>query len=219
LITILAHDLRIPLTPLGGRINMLQLRAEREAHEANRRDAIAMQQAVEHLDQIIGDLLDTSRLEQGIFELDRKETDLVALIRQCITTIEDPAFAIELSAPPQLIAMIDPARIRQVLENLLNNARVHARSTVPVRLEASLETGDDGDCALLSIRDFGPGIPSDLLPRIFSRFSFGRGSRGLGLGLYLARGITVAHGGTLTVESELGHGSTFHLRLPTTSRS
>lgn len=67
---------------------------------------------------------------------------------------------------------------------------------------------------MLSVRDAGPGIAPNLLPTLFDRFSRGSGSAGLGLGLYLARGIVEAHGGTLTVQSRLGQGTTFYLSLP-----
>lgn len=67
---------------------------------------------------------------------------------------------------------------------------------------------------MLSVRDAGPGIAPNLLPTLFDRFSRGSGSAGLGLGLYLARGIAEAHGGTLTVQSRLGQGTTFYLSLP-----
>ena len=81
-------------------------------------------------------------------------------------------------------------------------------------LELNVEAREDGEWAALAVRDQGRGIPTDLLPTLFTRFARGPRSTGLGLGLYLARGIAEAHGGFLTVETAVGKGTTFWLALP-----
>ena len=81
-------------------------------------------------------------------------------------------------------------------------------------MEVDGEEREDGAWALLTVRDSGPGIAPELLPKLFTRFARGEGSQGLGLGLYLARGIAEAHGGTLTVDSTPGKGTRFVLALP-----
>ncbi len=214
LITILAHDLRAPLTALKGRVLMLQMRARQDGHKAYLQEAAAMQRATNRLERMIADLMDTARLEQGIFTLTPTVVDLAALARETAATLQTEGNEIVVRAPAALAAEVDPDRVRQVLENLLENARRHSPKGVAVILEVGTEVHEDGNWAVVTVRDFGPGIAPELLPNIFARFAAGRGTKGLGLGLYLARGIAEAHGGTLTVSSSPGAGATFRLALP-----
>jgi signal transduction histidine kinase len=114
----------------------------------------------------------------------------------------------------RIVLEADGARIRQVIENLVSNAQRYSPDGVAVLIEGSTEQREDGQWALLSVRDRGPGIASEMLPRLFSRYSSGDTGGALGLGLYLARGIAEAHAGTLTVESTPGKGASFTLALP-----
>lgn len=214
LITILAHDLRSPLTALIGRIFILRTRAEREGHQANLHDVTAISQTTNRLERMITDLLDTARLEQGIFALTPTVVDLAVLVRETVVALQTREGEIEMRTPDELPAMVDPQRIRQALENLLSNARRHSPPEAPVIVELGIEDHEHGSWAVVSVRDTGPGIAPEILPRIFTRFASSAGTKGLGLGLYLARGIAEAHGGTLTVESSLGQGATFHLAIP-----
>ncbi|PLS77800.1 MAG: histidine kinase, partial [Chloroflexi bacterium] len=214
LITILAHDLRAPLTALKGRVLMLQMRARQDGHQAYLQEAAAMQRATNRLERMIADLMDTARLEQGIFTLTPTVVDLAALARETAATLQTEGKEIVVRAPAALAAEVDPDRVRQVLENLLENARRHSPQGVAVILEVGTEVHEDGNWAVVTVRDFGPGIAPELLPNIFARFAVGRGTKGLGLGLYLARGIAEAHGGTLTVSSSPGAGATFRFALP-----
>ncbi len=214
LITILAHDLRAPLTALKGRVLMLQMRARQDGHQAYLQEAAAMQRATNRLERMIADLMDTARLEQGIFTLTPTVVDLAALARETAAALQTDENEIVVRAPAALAAEVDPDRVRQVLENLLENARRHSPKGVAVILEVGTEVHEDGNWAVVTVRDFGPGIAPELLPNIFARFAVGRGTKGLGLGLYLARGIAEAHGGTLTVSSSPGAGATFRLALP-----
>jgi signal transduction histidine kinase len=160
------------------------------------------------------DLLDTARLEQGFFAIDPEVVDLAALVQQTTETMQIPEADVEVRVPEALAVMADPGRLQQALENLLGNARRHSPPGLPIVLEVSAERRQDGEWAVIAVGDHGPGIAPELLPRLFTRFALGTGSRGLGLGLYLARGIAEAHGGTLTVESVPGAGATFRLALP-----
>jgi signal transduction histidine kinase len=119
------------------------------------------------------------------------------------------------SAPEPLVADVDPRRIEQVLTNLLTNAITYAPDTdqIDVRLLRS------GNRAEIQVEDYGPGIPAVDLPKIFSRFfqverSTQPTHQGLGLGLYLAKEIVGAHGGTISVDSTESKGTTFTLTLP-----
>ncbi|HVF99970.1 MAG TPA: ATP-binding protein, partial [Chloroflexia bacterium] len=114
---------------------------------------------------------------------------------------------------------VDPSRIRQALENLLANAVKYSPKLLPVHIVVRAETrehaeGEVQEWAVISVHDEGPGIPASLLPTLFTRFSAGPGSTGLGLGLYLAHSIATAHSGTLTVQSEPGQGTRFVMSLP-----
>jgi signal transduction histidine kinase len=100
--------------------------------------------------------------------------------------------------------------LRQVLENLLSNALKVQPPDEPVLVELEV----CGAWAVVSVQDRGPGVPPDVLPRLFERFGAGSESVGLGLGLFLANGITRAHGGALEVDSRPGQGARFLVRLP-----
>jgi two-component system, OmpR family, sensor kinase len=214
LITILAHDLRGPLTPLKGHADVIRRRAQRDGHAANLQSAEAMLRVVGRLQRMIEDLMDTARLEQGLFTLAPAEADLAALARETAATLRTDSADIVVRAPEELCGEVDPARIRQALENLLNNARQHSPDGAPIRVEVTAEPRADGRWAVLTVQDAGPGIAPDLLPKLFTRFGGGPRSTGLGLGLYLARGIADAHGGSLTVDTTPGTGARFRLALP-----
>lgn len=219
LITILAHDLRAPLVALNGRALMLQMRAQREEHAANLRDASGIIVAANRLERMINDLMDSARLEQGIFALSPTVMDLARLARDTARTLQVQPGDIDVRASEEVAVEGDPDRIQQVLENLLTNARRFSPAGIPVQLDVTTETRADGPWAIIAVSDAGPGISEEMRPQLFTRFAAGRGTTGLGLGLYLARGIAEAHGGTLTVESEVGKGTTFRLALPQTIRN
>jgi signal transduction histidine kinase len=214
LITILAHDLRAPLAPLMGRIDLILRRAQREGQLAYQKDAEAALRVVNRLQRMITDLLDTARLDQGRFAVAPQPMDLACLAQETANTLRTAAADIAVRAPEELVVEADPTRIRQALENLLSNARRYSPDGVPVILEVREERRADGTWAVVTVQDAGPGIPPDLLPRLFARFGAGASSKGLGLGLHLARGIAEAHGGRLTVDSTPGKGASFRLALP-----
>lgn len=216
LVTVLAHDLGNRLTPAMGRIDMIRRRARRDSSEAYLQLAEAARQSLQSVTALINDLLDVSRLEQGLFSLTIAHVDLAAITRDTADMLRAPGANITARAPDELIVRADPARIRQVLENLIANAVKHGPPGVPVVLDLQVETREEGEWAVLSVRDEGPGIAPQLLPRLFTPFASGPGSTGLGIGLFLAHSIAQAHGGTLTVESVPGAGTTFRLSLPAT---
>jgi signal transduction histidine kinase len=214
LIDILAHDLRTPLTPARGYLDLLRHRALADGREPDVRYADQIALAHARLRRMIDALLDAGRLEQGLFALEVRPVNLAALVEETVETLRTPEADLTVRGPGELVAeQVDPERLRQALENLVSNALAHAEGT-PVVVEVAEEQRAEGAWAVLRVRDAGPGIAPDVLPTLFARFARGTHSSGLGLGLYLARGIAEAHGGTLTVESRLGAGTTFHLALP-----
>lgn len=214
LVTVLAHDLGNHLAPLKGRIDMLRRRASREERQRDIVDADEALHALGRIQQLIGELLDAGRLEQGLFTPATQPADLAALAREVADRLRSEETEIHVRTPDDLVAQVDPGRICQVLENLLTNAIRHSPLEMPITLEVRRERREDGDWAVLTVQDEGPGIAPELLPTLFQRYATGPDSRGLGLGLFVARGIAEAHGGTLTAESIPGKGASFHLSLP-----
>jgi len=215
LLTVLAHDLRNYLTPIRARVQLLSRRAAREENNANVRDLGILQQTVDRFAALISELLDVARLDQGLFTLSPQPLDLAAVAHELAAGFSAPGrSAIHVHTPPELQVMADPARLRQALDNLLANAEQHSPDGATVELEAAAEARDGQSWAVITVSDEGPGIPPDLLPRLFDRFEKSEGSDGIGLGLHLAQQIAIAHGGALEVASTLGAGTTFRLLLP-----
>ncbi len=216
LVTLLAHDLGNYLTPLKGRLDVMQRRARREERPRDLEDVTEASRALSRIQQLVSELLDVSRLDQGIFSLTVRPVDLIPIIRDVVEARRGVRENIDIRTPEELIVPADPGRITQVLENLLGNAIQHTPDGLPIEVRAGIEDRDDGQWAFIMIHDEGPGIPAEMLPSLFHRFASGPRSSGLGLGLYLARGIIEAHGGSVTVESPPGSGTTFRIALPMT---
>lgn len=214
LITILAHDMSNHLVPIRIRLELIHRRAARERATEYLRDAEAAEQSLKALNRLISDLMDVGRLEQGLFTLERYPVDLVALSEEVGKLATTPGKEVRLTGMQELVVQADPNRLRQALENLVANAQKHSPAGLPVLVDVNREQRENGAWALVSVKDQGPGIAPEVMPRLFERFSKGPGSKGLGLGLYLVRSIAEAHGGTLTVQSELGKGALFVLALP-----
>jgi signal transduction histidine kinase len=214
LMTVLAHDLRNLLGPIGARLHLLQGRAARDERKADCRDAEAALSALGRLSRLVSSVLDIARLEQGIFDIASQPLDLSELARDVARLLSTPTHAIDVAATDEIIVGGDPERLRQCLENLVTNAVQHSPDGAPVTLVLRSERHQDAEWVRLDVRNEGAGVPPEVLPHIFDRFVSSRKSRGLGLGLYLARRIAQAHGGELSVESAPGQGARFTLTLP-----
>jgi two-component system, OmpR family, sensor kinase len=215
LIATLAHDLGNLLAPVKGRIDLLQRRARREDRPRDQRDAEEAARAVNRVVSLVADLLDSSRLEQGLFALNRQPADLVDLVRETCAALATDTVPIRVDVSAQEVALaMDPNRIRQALENLLSNAIKFSPAGAAVVVELGVESAGAGCWAVVTVSDQGPGIPPELFPRLFERFARGSGSSGLGIGLYLASRIVAAHGGTLTADPTPTIGARFQMKLP-----
>lgn len=219
LIGILAHDLRNLLSPINLRLQVLRRRYEQEQRQRDSQEIRHVLASVERLHGLIRNLLDTARLEQGLFTIEPQECDLAALARETVELLYTPATPMHIQAPEHVLVQADPERLRQVLENLLSNALQHSPPDAPISIALSVErqpANDDRieDWAVLTIEDQGEGIPPELLPRLFDRYVRGEESRGVGLGLYVAYRTIEAHAGTLTAASAPGQGARFTIRLP-----
>jgi signal transduction histidine kinase len=167
------------------------------------------------LSDLVGDVLDTSRIEAGSFPYDFDAIDVEELVRETATVValgQDEVRLVTRVAPTLPRVHGDQERLRQLLWNLLANAVKYTVAGDEVEVSARKENGS----VAVSVRDHGPGIPPDAQELIFEKFGrvSGDGKPGAGLGLFIARSIAEAHGGTLEVESEAGEGATFVLRLP-----
>jgi signal transduction histidine kinase/CheY-like chemotaxis protein len=216
-LAMLGHELRNPLAPM---VTALQLMRMKEGGSVERERTIIWRQ-VEHLMRLVDDLLDVSRITRGKVQLKRERLELLAVLSQAAEMasplFEQRSHHLELPrAGEPLFVDGDPARLAQVMANLLNNA---AKYTDPGGRIVVTATGE-GEQAVLRVRDNGSGISPDVLPRIFDMFvqegrSIDRSQGGLGLGLAIVRSLVELHGGTVSVHSEgLGRGSEFVVRLP-----
>ena len=172
--------------------------------------------------RLIGDLTDVTSLGAGKLSITSTPTDQGLMVAEALEAFQILAAEkrIELEADSggaPLAVRCDHGRIVQVLVNLVGNAVKFTQDGGKVSVAA---TGL-GDEALFSVKDNGPGIPADLLEAVFERFwQVGESDRrGLGLGLYIAKGIVEAHGGRIWAESRVGHGSSFHFTIPVGSPS
>jgi two-component system OmpR family sensor kinase len=214
LLTMVAHSLRGYLTPLRIHVDLMQMRAQQQKRGEDLHDAVAVKSVLYRLGRLISDLLDVARLDQGFFALNEQPVDLTQLVRETAHAFETPEMQIVVEAPQDVMVVGDAERLSQALENLLTNAVAHAFKKTAVLVKLAIERHEEEQVAVLTVSNQGPAIPSELLPRLFQPFVKGQHSRGLGLGLYLARRIAVAHRGTLDLRSADGDSVRFALVLP-----
>jgi two-component system, OmpR family, sensor kinase len=217
-----SHELRTPLTSIRGYAELFRRGAgsnpEDLAKSMARIEAEASRMGV-----LVDDLLLLARLDQGR-PLDRSEVDLGSVVAEAVDAARaiEPDRSIELEVEPGLVTTVgDRGRLRQVVDNLLDNARVHTAPGSPIHV-AITETAD---VLTLSVRDEGEGLSTDVEGRVFERFYRGdparsRGTGGAGLGLSIVAAIVQAHGGAVSARNAdpatdgSGRGAVFEIRLP-----
>ena len=215
----LSHELRTPLNAILGWLMMLRqetIDAEKRTHalQVIERNARAQQ-------QIINDILEVAQIVRGQLRLDMQAVDLAAAVETAIESVRPAAAAkrqtIALDVPPlSAIVSADPARVQQILWNLLSNATKYTPRDGRIDVTVHVGAAD----AEITIRDNGIGIAPETLPHVFERFRQGdagptREYGGLGLGLAIVRHLAEMHGGSVRAASEgLGHGAAFTLVLP-----
>jgi two-component system sensor histidine kinase KdpD len=214
LIASVAHELKTPVAAVRGAV--AALRDDNEVDDETRERLLGVvDDAAAQLERLVDDLLLAGRLdaERLAVEIVRCDAhDIAARVVEAARATLPPDTSIELSVPIGLrAAAADPERLRQALANLVGNAVAHAAGSGRVRVNM-----DEIDERLrIAVSDDGPGIPPEDHERVFERFQRGRtGAPGSGLGLYLARGLVEAMGGTVSLESAPDRGSTFTLELP-----
>lgn len=216
-VALIAHDLRTPLTAARGQAELLQRRSTRRGDSDDGGSLKSIVANARRMEAMIEDLIESSQLESGALLLRRAPIDLSRLaadvVAQVVSVAERQRIRVIAPAPgPRVFA--DAARIERVLMNLLQNALKYSAAGAPIELEVR----QAADEVVVSVTDHGAGIPVDLLPRLFQRFSRIRRVEadpgGFGLGLYIARLIVEAHGGRVRAESAVGSGSRIGFSLP-----
>lgn len=211
MLTVYAHDIRNHLMTVSLRLQVLAQRASRDGRAQDVADVEKVRDNVRRLGQFAETQLDIGRLKSGLFMLAPEKIDLVALVQETAALVSAADGEVRVEGLRALEVEVDTQALRQALENLLANARKFSPPGAPVVIRVEVE---DERFAYIRVRDFGPGVSPELLPRLFDRFVSGASSSGIGLGLYLARGLVEAHGGTLEVEPVEGPGACFCIKLP-----
>jgi PAS domain S-box-containing protein len=218
-LAMLAHELRNPLAPIGNAVEVL-----RRSRGDDRQVEVAsgmLDRQVRQLVRLVDDLLDMSRITSGKIELRREVVEVGAVVNQAVEStrwlIQSMEHELQVTLPMRPLRLrADPARLAQVVSNLLTNACKFMRRGGRIGIAVHEEEG----AALITVRDEGIGISSTHLPRIFDLFvqgdtSLERTTSGLGIGLTLVKSLVELHGGTVEARSEgPGSGSEFVIRLP-----
>ena len=224
-VTNVSHELRTPLASLSGFIETLQGSARDDA-EARQRFLGIMKEQATRMARLIDDLLFLSRVEVKENIIPVQTVDLVAIVRHVVEYLQPLAqehdVAIEINVKSErLLVHGDKDELIGVFENLIENALKYGASGK--RVDIDLEHSPDGQATIV-VRDYGPGIAPEHLPRLTERFyranvAQSRGQGGTGLGLALVKHIVNRHQGNFAIESTLGAGATFTVRIPLAEKS
>jgi signal transduction histidine kinase len=219
-VSMVSHELRAPMASVIGCAQTLNSRWRELTPEQRESFLGLIESETSRLSDLVGDVLDTSRIEAGTFPYAFADVDVEELVREtaAVVSLGQDEVRVTTRVPPKLPPVRgDRERLRQLLWNLLANAVKYTVTGDEIEVAATSENG----VVALSVRDHGPGIAPDAQRLIFEKFgrvSQDGGSKpGAGLGLFIARSIAEAHGGTLEVDSDAGAGATFVLRLPLAS--
>jgi two-component system phosphate regulon sensor histidine kinase PhoR len=215
-----SHELRTPITSIKGFVETLLDEALDNKDNAMRFLRIVHRQ-VNRLDAIISDLLMLSRIERGSEEqtIETEPEPLGAVLRaaaeMCEKRAVDKAVTLAVQCPDDLTANVNAPLLEQAVVNLIDNAIQYSGAGASVEVEGCR----DGDDVVIRVKDDGCGIAAKHLPRLFERFyrvdkARSRELGGTGLGLAIVKHIVMSHQGSVYVESTVGKGSTFFIRLP-----
>jgi PAS domain S-box-containing protein len=216
-VSMVSHELRTPITAIMGHAILLEREDIMSDPAAARYTVERIRTRCKGMRDLVDSLLEVVRIQSGGLVLKTEELDLAAVVCEAAeTALARPGCEARLELAPDLPTVTgDKDRIRWAASCLLDNAAKYSPDGGPV----TVRTGRDGDMVWVSVTDEGVGIPAEVLPRIFDRFtqadmSTTRSYSGFGMGLFIVRQIVEAHGGEVTVESEPGKGSTFTIRIP-----
>jgi signal transduction histidine kinase len=212
LVTTVAHELRSPLTSVKGFTATLLAKWARFTDEQKQLMLQTINADADRVTRLISELLDVSRIDAGRVEVRRQVVDVAAVAQHvvdgCVATGEPRSrFVLTIAAGlPEIWGDVD--KVHQVIVNLVENALRHGAGTVTVDIRPT------GDGVEVRVSDEGTGVPVDARPHIFGKFWRGSRRGGTGLGLYIARGLVEAHGGTIEAGSTPAGGAEFRFVLP-----
>lgn len=219
-VSMASHQLRTPLTSVKGYISMV---LEGDAGKISDMQAKLLGEAFtssERMVHLINDFLNVSRLQTGKFMLDRRQVDLAGVVKQEVDSLQTTAKSRNIKLlyrQPSVfpVLYLDEGKLRQVVMNFIDNAFYYSREFSSVTIKAAT----DGPDVVVTVQDSGMGVPEVEQKRLFTKFFRATNARkqrpdGTGVGLFLAKKVIVAHGGTMIFESVEGKGSTFGFRLP-----
>jgi signal transduction histidine kinase len=215
-VSLVSHEMRSPMAAVIGAARTLEQRWRELSPEQRGAFLGLIADETTRLASLIGDVLDTSRIDAGTFSYRFGDVDLGALVQDTVSTasVAQDEVPFDVDVRPGLpLVRGDGERLRQVLGNLIDNAVKYSPAGSPVQVRAA----SNDHVVIVSVQDRGPGVASEdqrLIFEKFGRVSAGNSKPGTGLGLYIARSIAEAHGGSLEVSSSLGRGAIFTLRLP-----
>ncbi len=219
-ISMASHQLRTPLTSIKGYIDMMLDGDAGEVTPTQRQFLTEAFVSSERMVHLINDFLNVSRLQTGKFMLEKRPTDLVEVVKQEIESLKISASGRDLSFKLKLAKsipklLIDEAKMRQVIMNFADNALYYSKpgSSIAITLKK------EDDAVVFTVKDTGIGVPPEEQAHLFTKFYRATNARkqrpdGTGVGLYLAKRVIVAHGGSVIFNSTEGKGSTFGFRLP-----
>src|SRR6185312_3914011 len=206
-----------PLTVLKMQTQLVRKRLEKQAHHEAAAALSDVEEPIKQLERLIAELLYASKIQAGRLEYVQEAVDLDALLREITATMQQlhPDYTILIRGSVQTSLIGDRDRLGQIFTNLLSNAIKYAPDSKTVEVDLS----SSEEAVTIKVRDHGPGIPLEQRGKIFERFyrDVGLSQRaipGLGMGLYIVAEIVKSHGGTITVDSVIGKGSTFTVTLP-----
>lgn len=215
LVSNVSHELSTPITAIGLLADTLLDIADREKPKRLRKMVGDIKREVDTLTQLVQEMRDLSLIESGQMPVRLTPTPLLETVQASVKPLEALAESkqqtIDVTVPDDLIVLADSFQLQRALKNILHNAVKYA----PERGEIEISATRSADEAIISVRDDGPGIAREDLPRIFERFYQADRARrsGTGLGLAIVRHIVLAHGGRVWAESVEGEGATFFLTL------
>jgi signal transduction histidine kinase len=214
----ISHDLRAPLTVILGHAQLLDRAASRgEIPTTAGQWARTIVESARRMGSLTRDLVDSARLESGQLRVSPVPLDVAEFLGDLLERLDVVIASdrVHLAVPEDApLVLADPDQLERIVVNLLTNAAKYSPEDSPVEIGLQV----DGASVVVYVRDQGTGIDSEEIPRVFERYFRAQPTResreGLGLGLYIVRGLVEAHGGKVWVESEAGQGSTFRFTLP-----
>ena len=220
MLAVVSHELRTPLTPIKASAQLLRRRWER-MEPTSREDLLErIEERADHLTRLVGDILLVGQLSASSrlgLEVAPTETDLAGLLHEIVAAqrTSHPTHDLALTTPDVVTAHTDPVRVRQIVDNLIDNACKFSDPGSTVDVSVAVHDGS----ATVSVADTGRGIPREDLERVFDRFERVEDplimtTSGAGLGLYIVREVSSALGGNVAIDSALGRGTTVSVHLP-----